>query len=476
LAATVGLDFERKVSAPSIEVRRVLAEIMRELGFKIEVDQLTRLEAKRGSLLGASLLVKGSTPVRAVLEIAVDSGAPGGCLISAHLTDAIRNLGKTWGINGLYRGVFDDIARRLDAALARLDPASATGFAPPRFWSRAAEVPVLDQSNAAVATASGEAIAAAGRALDGTADVTPSAWKGVDSVLLRSSQGVAVLSLAETQADLGIAVMVVAHPVGMEAGLAGQIEAFAAMVERQLTAAAGHAATVEVADDQLTLLELLHRQATIRGQLQMRTLHVCRTCRVEKITNPEYERLATRNEKLRDVVAGVGATVTMGGIAPTFWLGQVFKLKRLDPEYLCAHCQGMEADEWVVTFCPECAELQRAVILTACPKCGFDLETKAPASLSWGAEPITLVETPLPAGPTSIAGPTAPVWPAPADVPLGSPSPGSRPGTKRCQACGCDYPNLWRVIVATPAGYEERFLCGSRPACQTRSVAAPVWV
>ena len=183
-------------------------------------------------------------------------------------------------------------------------------------------------------------------------------------------------------------------------------------------------------------------------------------------------------------MAGVGATITSGGISPTFWLGQIFKLKRLDPEYVCAHCQGLEADEWLVTFCPECAELQRAVILTACPKCDFDLESKAPERLKGGAEPAT----PEPATPeppsapqpiaTPKAGPflqpVAPVWQTPSGVPLGRPAPGATPGTKRCQTCGRDYPSLWRVVIATPTGFEERFLCGSTPTCQMRSLVVPI--
>jgi hypothetical protein len=289
------------------------------------------------------------------------------------------------------------------------------------------------------------------------------------------------------------------------------------------------------------VFEFLNQQAEIRAALPLRTLHICRSCRLEKITNPEYERIAARNEKLGHLMAGVGATVGKGGISPTFVLGQVFKLKRLDPKYVCARCQGMEADERVVTFCPSCAELRREVVLRLCSKCSFDFRTIADKTPLWTepvaerdpdpepeegaaaaaleaaavAEPpaveraapvgsvapaeeaapvdaVAPVERAAPVGsvapaeapspsppaagsvPTHIYEPPGAAWPTPSSVPLGT-APVGRSG-KKCQMCRRDFPRLWRVVIGTPAGFEERFICGTNLTCQMQSLVPAVEV
>ena len=478
MAATCGLDFERQLSASTFEVRHAISAALRELGFQITVDQLTRLEAKRGGMLGYSLMMKKQMPVLAVFEITAGQSS---CTVVAHLADNVKSFGKTFGMNRQFREIFDEVRILVDHELAGLDGAAAGSFAEPSFWSRSGDVGVLEKANTFTTKAVGGAVGVAGRTLTRSAKTTPAAWKGVDSVTFTSSAGVAALTLAETQARLGIAVMIASHPESMPPNLTRDVETFAAAVETGLTAAGGQAAQFEVSAAQRPVFEFLNQQAEIRSALPLRQLHICRSCRLEKITNPEYEKIASRNEKIGDIVAGVGATITKGGISPTFVLGQVFKLKKLDPAYVCSRCQGMEADERVVTFCPNCADLARDVVLRICPKCKFDYRTRAGKAPLW-VEPPKAVAEPEPAVepvadriPERIAeagSPTA--WPSPDEVPLGTPQTGRR--GKVCQMCHREYPELWRVVIATPAGFEERFLCGSSFACQMVSLVTAVRV
>jgi len=518
VTATVGLDFERRISASSIDTRRVIADALRELGFELTVDQLTRLEAKRGSLLGSSLMLKKQRPVKAVFDIASE---PSECAVVCHLTDNMRNwMGKAWGVNRQYREIFEAVSHRVDLGLAELDEAAAKSFDEPKFWSRVADIEVLEQTNSVASKAAAGAVEKAGKALHRAKNTTPSVWKGVDSVTFASTAGVAVMSLAETQAMLGVAVMVVSHPGSLPPNLTRDVESLAGQVERRLTAAAGKALTIDIPDSQRPVFEFLDQQAEIRAGLPLRTLHICRSCRLEKITNPEYERIAARNEKLGHLIAGVGATVGKGGISPTFVLGQVFKLKRLDPKYVCARCQGLEADERVVTYCPSCAALKRDVVLRLC-SCGFDFRTiwektplwtepvepaepttvagptptesgSGPAPEPLAPEPLAPVHTaalaaaPAPApviipapsvstaAPTDTYEPVSSAWPTPESVPLGTP-PVGRSG-KRCQMCRRDFLTLQRVVIATPAGFEERFICGTNLTCQLPSVVPAVQV
>jgi hypothetical protein len=515
VAATVGLDFERRLDAPSFDTRRSIAESLRHLGFELTADQLTRLEAKRGSLVGSSLMIKKQMPVRAIFEV---SSEPNGCLVVGHLTDNLRSwMGKTWGVNRQYRDIFDEIRRGVDVGLAGLDGASAESFGEPTFWSRVSDVAVLEQTNIVTSKAAAGAGAAV-KALERPKSTTPSAWKGVDSVTFTSDSGVASMTLAETQARLGVAVMVVSHPGSMPPNLSRDVESFAAQVEQSLTAAGGKAVSLEVSGAQRPVMEFLDQQAEIRSALPLRTLHICRSCRLERITNPEYERIAARNEKLGHLMAGVGATVGKGGISPTFVLGQVFKLKRLDPAYVCSRCQGLEADERVVTFCPNCAQLQRDVVLRTCTKCSFDFRTRAgkaplwrepvvepdpqpepeattpaattPAATTPAATTPAVSEAPeAAAAPEAAVAPADPApqaapahayeppdaaWPTPSAVPLGT-VPAGRTG-KRCQMCRRDFPTLWRVVIGTPAGFEERFICGTNLTCQMTSLVPAVRV
>jgi hypothetical protein len=493
-APTCGLDFERRLSAPAAAVRQTVSTSLREQGFKLTAEMVSRIEARRGSLFGSSILLKRTMAVRAMVEVIPETA---GVTVRIHLADNIPNFGKTWGVNHVYEATFAEIASRVDAALARLDPAASPTFEKPHFWTRSSNLAGIDQGQAAAGRVGEAAVEAAGKALEGSSDTTPAAWRGIDAVTFRASPGSAVMSLADLQAMLGIAVMVSAHPGDSEAADVREIEDFSAGVERRLDASGGRAISIDLPERFEPVFRLLWEQARTRAGLPMRELHVCTTCRTEKITNPDYERIANRTEKLGDLVAGVGATISTGGISPTFVLGQVFKLKRLMPDYVCGKCQGMSADEFVVTFCPGCAELEKGAVLDKCGKCGFSYGTLAPTDSPWAevapepsaTPPIVPGPPPIPpiAPPPTVSGPPPSVrpgppaaasprtaWPTPGEVTLGTPALG--PDGLVCGSCGRGYAALWRVVAATPAGFEERFLCGTSPACQSPSQVPPIQV
>src|ERR1035437_5774055 len=111
VTATIGLDFERTISASSTDQRHVIA------------DHLTRLEAKRVSLLGSSLMLKKQRPVKAVFDFSTGTTE---CAVVCHLTDNLANwMGKTWGVNRQYREIFEAVAQRVDLGLAELGGVAA---------------------------------------------------------------------------------------------------------------------------------------------------------------------------------------------------------------------------------------------------------------------------------------------------------------------------------------------------------------
>ncbi len=187
MAASIGFDFERSVTAPSRDVRHAIGQALGELGFKVTADQLTRIEAQRGSRLAGAMLLQKSAPVAAVLELHAEGDR---CTVVAHLVDRLVNLGKSWGVNQPYRLLFDEVQQHLDRALARIDPAAAAAFTPGRFWSKAGDVAFLEQANMLSGRATIAAVGKANQVLEGgTTERGPSAWKGVEFGQLRVGEG-----------------------------------------------------------------------------------------------------------------------------------------------------------------------------------------------------------------------------------------------------------------------------------------------
>ncbi len=391
----LGLDFQRRLPVDPGAVHAAILAVLREGGFKVTASQLTRIEAKRGSRIFSGMMIPPKMlPMAAMFDLAAETG---GCRLDVHLVDAQFNLaGRAWGLNQTYRDVLGSVASEVDRALARLDPAASAGFAAPTFWSKGGDLGVLDAVTAKGVQATGAVFSKAGEVLEGgPRETAPEAWDDIQTVIVHGSAGWAVLTLEEVQAHLGIAAMVFADAASMPANLRGDVTAFAARVESVLNAAGASAATVELAPSEEPVFGFLHQQAQIRATLPARTLHTCTTCRLEKITNEDFERLRERNERLRTIVGAAGATIGRGGVQPFILLGQLFRLKKLDPDYVCPKCQGMEADERLVTFCPTCGEMLKATVLQACPKCKHDFRAGVPAEQLWSQQP-PVATLPLP--------------------------------------------------------------------------------
>ena len=408
---TLGLDFERSLRAQPSDVRRAVSTALRESGFQLTAEQLTRVEAKRGSrLLGGALMPARMMPIVAWFDI---TGDPAGSTVAGHFADQHINLGgKAWGWNQTYRQLFGEVLAAIDKGLARLDPGAAESFASARFWSKGGDIAVLEQAQGIGAQAGAAVLGKANSVLEGgSRDRGPASWKGLDSVTFAATRGSAVLSLAETQAHLGIGVMIVSQPGSLPPNLQREVEQFAARVEETLTNSPGRAVTVQVADPEQPVFEFLHQQVRIRDGLPVRTLHTCQTCHFQRVVNEDFTRIQVRNQRLRSLVGGVGATISSGGIQPFMVFGQLFKLKKLDPDFVCPRCQGLGADERVVTFCPSCREMRTEVVLRSCGKCKYDFRGALAEETLWltAAAAAALVAAPSDAVPVvqQIAGPAA---------------------------------------------------------------------
>ena len=99
-------------------------------------------------------------------------------------------------------------------------------------------------------------------------------------------------------------------------------------------------------------------------------------------------------------------------------MGQLVRVKKLDPDFVCTRCQGTTADEWVVTYCPSCGDRRQEAVLRACPKCKYDFRKGVQMPEMWHPAPPPALP---PAAPVQLPWPSA--GPVPAQLVAAAPVP-----------------------------------------------------
>ncbi len=200
-------------------------------------------------------------------------------------------------------------------------------------------------------------------------------WQKVESVTFVCPPDVATADATRIQAMASVATMVERQPGALPEKLAAQLATFARRLRDALDAAGGadiaHVRHEIDATDR-PVVEFMEQQARMREQLPVRTLHRCCDCGHEKVSNPDYKKLMDRNRKLQALTGAVGLTMRGGSASPFLLVGALFRMKKLDPDYVCPRCQGMESDDRLATFCPECGSLRKEPVLRTCSKCEHD--------------------------------------------------------------------------------------------------------
>lgn len=535
MSGSILCDFQRWVSAPPARVRADLANVLRRLKFKVAADQTSVIEATRGSQMASSAMVMSKLPLAVTIQ--VRSGDGSGTGLSVRIEDRWRSpFGKIWGANTPYRTLFDEVAAKLDEALARLDPHSAASFEPPRFWSATGDVAALERTNVAAGNVGDKAVQKATRVLEGGPKKTdqPAAWKGVVALRFDAPAGSLQLDAAEVRTRLTVAALIGSQPDGMPETLVRRIEALATKVEQALSGGRG-VVVIQLDAGEQKVVEFLHMQARIRAELPMRILTTCQECRFQKVSNPDLERVRRRNDRLRTLTSSLGASFGRGGPSPFVVFGTWFRMTQLDPDFVCPRCQGMLGAGRIVTFCPECGDRRDEAVLTKCPKCQYDFRrslrqdelwrelpapnqplaafppppptaSAPPAPMGTAPPPQPMHSTPPPPAHTPSGGLASPV-PAPVPpppVPRTSPPPPPPPPTphsaqpppppppaaaarqpppppppptaRRCDWCGRATPVLWRVVVWENGTRAVHTLCGQPPRCAPPSLEPPVRV
>lgn len=358
-------------------VRTEVLRALRGLDVTLDTEGVSSLAGHRGGALGAATLHPAKVPWAVTVELTpVADARPGTLVAFAFEARWPASVPFPAPAGAAYGGAFDAAADALDAALRRVDP-SAGG--PPLELVGA----VRGVAPPSAVTAGATAAARVGRALEGRS--APATSSDGELVLVCGAR-VAAFDLPTaylmTTAGTGIAL----RPGALPAAMARQVGELTARLDTALAAAPPGAGSVrvEVTPTDVPVVEFLHLQARLRAALPLRTLQVCTTCRLEKVVNPDHQRLQARTRRKNLLSGSLGAVVSTHGVSPFVLVGRVMQLKDAgaDP-FVCPRCQGLDADECVITFCPGCGDRRTESALRTCPRCGHDFRRDVTEGVVW---------------------------------------------------------------------------------------------
>jgi predicted RNA-binding Zn-ribbon protein involved in translation (DUF1610 family) len=413
----------RHLGVPPVAVRPALLRTIRELTFELRTEQLSLLEAVRGTKLGAVTLVPAKLPIE--LRVLIEQ-AGAGTTVSVVIVDRWPGrVGRNWGATNAYVETFGAVLAAVDDALTRLDPPAAATFAP--WWrdTGPGDVGVLRNVSGLTGRASAVLGRHTGRFLDGgSADQRNAVVSnaGAQTFTFAAPDSAAEVPTDVADAMLTAGTLIASRPGALPAPLAAQVQALVYRVEELLSRPdlGPGRFRLSVSAAEVPVVTFLHQQATMRARLPVRTLRICTTCRLEKVTNPDLERLQERSRRSRDLATGLSVMVS-----PYVAAGRLVQLNAKGPKFTCPRCQGLDADETVITYCQQCGERQTESALRACAKCGFDFRGLANSDPLW--RPVgSIPPTPVAPGPPTVAD--APAVPAaPAAPPLAPPGASAPP-------------------------------------------------
>lgn len=417
----------RELTRPAATVQPVLVRALLVAGFVIETQMLTVITAQRGSKYAGAGQKPDKIPMTLSIRLtegggpeAEPEGVRGGCTAQIVLQDRWSGgFGRTAGLAANYRTTFESIIADLDRALA--DMASAP-FAPMEC-----SVP------AGLVAAGGPS--ALGRAIDRTnqaLEATPGQRRPTPtgSVTLVLPEAYAEIDWTELQAMMTAGLLIATRPGALPERLAGEVGRVVATLETAAPPAGASPGTVQIELDAAArpVIDFLSLQSELRGKLPLRTLQVCTTCRLEKVINPDFQKLQAKNRRLRILSTTVGGAISPHGVSAFLLIGRLAQLKLLDPDFVCPRCQGMTAESSLVTFCPRCGDRRAEAALRDCPHCKHDLRTEVTIGSLWeeGKPPVQAWS----AGYGAPAGAVSGAW-ASSTVELGAlppPVPGTQVG------------------------------------------------
>lgn len=397
----------RAVDVPLTTVRSSLVTAIRQLGFTFSVDQLGTVVARRGSTLAGLSLTPGRVPLELRVDLESRTSGPEGTVVTFRLEDRWGLAGtKQWGAISVYRTAFGEITAALDRAITTVAPEAVTE--PWEVDLGAGDVAGLAGASTHAANA-GKVLARGSDALFGSAKGPRSASDGLHTARLVCGDRHIDLPAERLDGLITAGQLIAARPDPLPQRLAQQVQALVLSLEMQLEALRlrppGAPAALEITEEQLPVVTFCYQQSLLREQLPLRLLLQCTTCKLPKVVNPDFAALKEKNRRRGVLAASVGGVFTTQGIAPYIMLGRLVQARNSDPDFVCARCQGLDADQTLITFCPSCGDRRDEAVLRACDHCGHDFRSRAAEVPPWRSEEVG---DELPAGPEAVAQLPAP--------------------------------------------------------------------
>ncbi len=378
----------RAVAVPLVSARSAVLPAIRQLGFTLAVDQLGLIVARRGSTFSGLSL----SPSKVPLELRVDLEAEGDdrTTLTFRVEDRWSIAGtKQWGAVSAYRTAYGEITATLDRAVAGLSPEAVAE--PWNMDLGTGDVAAFAGASTHAANA-GKALSRGGDALFGSAKGPRAASDGLQTARLVCGDRHIDLPAERLDGLLTAGQLIAARPAPLPQHLAQQVQMLVLSLEMQLealrTRAPGTPATLEITEEQLPVVTFCYQQSLLREQLPLRLLLQCTTCKLPKVVNPDFAALREKNRRRGVLAASVGGVFSTQGIAPYIMLGRLVQARNSDPDFVCARCQGLDADQTVITFCPSCGERRDEAVLRSCEHCGHDFRSRAAEVPAWRSEEV----------------------------------------------------------------------------------------
>lgn len=385
----------RQLSGTATAARSAVLRAVVVAGFRVESEQLTGISAQRGSKLSGAGQKPAKLPIALAARFAEGEGRNSGCSVQIDLSDRWSGaFSRTPSVAASYRAIFESIIGDIDTALQTLDPLAAKQFPPMQ-----STVPA-DLAGVGGPGKPGQLIDRANQALDSTPGSSRRSSGTSGTVALALPDAHALLDWTDVQAMMTAGTMIATRPGGLPERLAQDIARVVGSLETSVpqTGPSPGTALIELPGSARPVLDFLRLQAQMRAKLPLRTLQMCTTCRLEKVMNPDFQRLQARNRKLRVLTSSIGGVISPRGISAFLLLGRLAQLKLLDPDFVCPRCQGMTAESCIITFCPQCGDRRSEAALRSCAACGHDLRTEVVIEAMWVDGPPAPAPPSLPPG------------------------------------------------------------------------------
>ena len=263
----------------------------------------------------------------------------------------------------------------MDGALRSVDPNVL--LTPPTFNSTAATIGLLERSNVATGNAGEKAVQRVDQWLGGTAKAKATG----PQVVMAAPDAEAILDAERVQGMLTVALMISRVTGSMPPSRQTSSASWGEIEHILDSASPGMVPVITIAETDTPVVTFLNEQARIRETL--RSLQTCTTCRHQKVVNPDYQRLVERNRKIRGLSGFLGASISSSGVSPFILVGRMLPLVKMDPDYVCPRCQGLDADERLVVFCPNCGERRDEAALRKCGRCEHDFRQALEPETLW---------------------------------------------------------------------------------------------